>query len=81
MAMDTWGSAFTALVWLAASALFSFYVTNFGSYDATYGSLGAVVILLLWLWVGTLVLLAGAEIDAELGVRDKANLEPAKSLR
>jgi membrane protein len=77
----TWGSAFTALVWLAASALFSFYVTNFGSYDATYGSLGAVVILLLWFWVGTLVLLAGAEIDAELEVRDKANLEPAKSLR
>jgi membrane protein len=77
----TWGSAFTALAWLAASALFSFYVTNFSSYDATYGSLGAVVILLLWFWVGTLVLLAGAEIDAELEVRDKANREPAKSLR
>jgi membrane protein len=77
----TWGSAFAALVWLAASALFSFYVTHFGSYDATYGSLGAVVVLLLWFWVGTLVLLAGAEIDAELEVRDKANLEPAKSLR
>ncbi|MGH6849574.1 MAG: YihY/virulence factor BrkB family protein [Methylocella sp.] len=77
----TWGSAFTALAWLAASALFSLYITNFSSYDATYGSLGAVVILLLWFWVGTLVLLAGAEIDAELEVRDKANLEPAKSLR
>ncbi|MGH6841654.1 MAG: YihY/virulence factor BrkB family protein [Methylocella sp.] len=77
----TWGSAFTALAWLAASALFSYYVTNFGSYDATYGSLGAVVILLLWFWVGTLVLLAGAEIDAELGVRDKANQASAKSRR
>jgi hypothetical protein len=69
------------MAWLAASALFSFYVTNFSSYDATYGSLGAVVILLLWFWVGALVLLAGAEIDAELEVRDKANLDPAKSLR
>jgi membrane protein len=49
----TWGSAFAAVVWLAASALFSFYVTNFSSYDATYGSLGAVVILLLWFWVGS----------------------------
>ncbi|MGH9676585.1 MAG: YihY/virulence factor BrkB family protein, partial [Candidatus Acidiferrum sp.] len=77
----TWGSAFAALAWLAASALFSFYVTNFSSYDTTYGSLGAVVILLLWFWVGTLVLLAGAEIDAELEVRDKASLAPAMSLR
>lgn len=77
----TWGSAFAALGWLAASALFSFYVTNFSSYDATYGSLGAVVILLLWFWVGALVLLAGAEIDAELEVRDKAKREPAKALR
>ncbi|MGQ0443950.1 MAG: YihY/virulence factor BrkB family protein [Beijerinckiaceae bacterium] len=77
----TWGSAFTALAWLAASALFSYYVTNFGSYDATYGSLGAAVIFLLWFWVGTLVLLAGAEIDAELGVRDKANQVSAKPLR
>lgn len=77
----TWGSTFAALAWLAASALFSFYVTNFSSYDATYGSLGAVVVLLLWFWVGALVLLAGAEIDAELEVRDKAKREPAKSLR
>jgi membrane protein len=77
----TWGSAFAAVTWLGASALFSFYVKNFSSYDATYGSLGAVVILLLWFWVGALVLLAGSEIDAELEVRDKANLEPAKSLQ
>ena len=53
----------------SGSALFSFYVGHFGSYDATYGSLGAVVILLLWLWVAALFFLMGAEVDAELHAR------------
>ena len=66
----TWGSAVATALWLIGSFGFSFYVGHFGSYDATYGSLGAVVILLLWLWVSALIMLFGAEIDSELDVRD-----------
>jgi membrane protein len=77
----TWGSTGATLGWLGASALFSFYVGHFASYDLTYKSLGAVVVLLLWFWVGALALLAGAEIDAELGLRDKADAPPATLLR
>lgn len=65
----TWGSATATVFWLMGSALFSFYVSHFGSYDATYGSLGAVVILLLWLWVASLFFIMGAEVDAELHAR------------
>ena len=65
----SWGSGIATLLWLVGSFLFSFYVSKFGSFDATYGSLGAVVILLLWLWVSALVLLVGAEIDAEIDKR------------
>ena len=64
------------LLWLIGSALFSVYVSRFGSYDATYGALGAVVVLLLWLWVSALVLLVGAEIDAELDQRATATGSP-----
>ena len=65
----TWGSGIATVLWLAGSILFSVYVGRFGSYDATYGALGAVVVLLLWLWVSALVLLVGAEIDDELDER------------
>ncbi len=60
------GSFFTALGWMILTALFGFYVSNFGSYDATYGSLGAVVVLLTWLYLSAYVLLLGAEINAQL---------------
>jgi membrane protein len=62
----TWGAAIATLLWLLGSAGFSFYVSRFGSYDATYGSLAAPVVLLLWFWLSALVVLLGAEIDAEL---------------
>lgn len=65
----TWGSGIATILWLSGSVLFSFYVSHFSSYDATYGSLGAVVVLLLWFWVSSLVMVLGAEIDAELDVR------------
>ena len=61
----TWGSALAAGVWIAGSLLLSWYVANFGSYNATYGSLGAVVGFLIWMWLSTIVVLAGAEINAE----------------
>lgn len=60
------GAVFATLLWIVASIEFSWYVANFASYDKTYGSLGAVVILLLWLWVSTYVVLLGGELNAEL---------------
>ena len=60
------GGILAVLLWLVASAGFALYVANFGSYDKTYGSLGGVVVFLVWLWLSNLALLFGAEFDAEL---------------
>jgi membrane protein len=60
------GSLFATTVWLVASVLFSIYVSNFAHYDKTYGSLGAVIILLFWLYLSFYIVLLGAEINAEL---------------
>jgi membrane protein len=57
---------FVALaVWIIASAAFALYVANFGSYDKTYGTLGGIVTLLIWMWISNLALLFGAELNAE----------------
>jgi membrane protein len=53
-------------VWLVASAAFALYVANFGSYDKTYGTLGGVVVLLVWFWLTNVALLIGLELNAEL---------------
>ncbi len=60
------GALFAIVTWIVASALFGFYVTNFASYNKTYGALAGVVVFLLWLWITNLALLFGAELDAEL---------------
>jgi membrane protein len=60
----SWGGALAAILWVIASALFSLYVANFGSYDKTYGTFGAVIILLTWLLLSAYVILIGAEVDA-----------------
>lgn len=60
------GSAVATLLWLAASALFSYYVGHLASYDSTYGPLGAVVGVMMWFYVSALVVLVGAELNAEL---------------
>src|SRR5688572_28281168 len=60
------GAALAVVVWLVASAAFAFYVANFGSYDKTYGTLGGVVVFLVWLWISNIVILLGAEFNAEL---------------
>ncbi|HET8696724.1 MAG TPA: YihY/virulence factor BrkB family protein [Gammaproteobacteria bacterium] len=62
----SYGSATAATVWVLASVLFSIYVQNFGSYGKTYGALGGVVVMLLWFYISSYVLLIGAEIDAAL---------------
>jgi membrane protein len=60
------GSLFATAVWLLASAAFSLYVSNFANYDRTYGSIGAVIVLLFWLYLSFFIVLVGAEINAEL---------------
>jgi membrane protein len=60
------GSVVAVAVWIVASALFAFYVANFGSYNKTYGSLGGVIIFLVWLWISNVAILLGAEFDAEM---------------
>jgi membrane protein len=62
----TWGSGFAALSWLGVSAAFSWYVANFGSYNETYGSLGAVIGFMTWIWISAAVILVGAELNAEM---------------
>lgn len=62
----TWGSAIAAVVWLLASVGFSVYVSNFGNYDKTYGTIGGVIVLLLWFYVSSFVILLGAEINSEI---------------
>jgi membrane protein len=62
----TFGSVVAVLIWLAASAVFALYVGSFGSYNKTWGTLAAVVILLTWLWLSGVALLFGAEINAEV---------------
>jgi membrane protein len=59
------GAVVALVIWLAASAAFSFYASHFGSYDKTWGSVTAVVIMLVWLWLTSLALLIGAEINSE----------------
>lgn len=60
------GAVAATITWLAASILFSVYTSQFGSYNETYGSLGAVVILMLWLFLSAFVVLAGAEVNCEV---------------
>ena len=59
------GAVFAVVVWLIASALFALYTSQFASYNKTWGSLSAVIVMLTWLWLSALALLLGAEINAE----------------
>jgi membrane protein len=60
------GSVLAAVLWLILSLAFSWYAENFGSYNKTYGSLGAVVGFMTWLWLSTIVILLGAKLNAEI---------------
>ena len=59
------GALLTLVVWIAASVGFAFYVVSFGSYDKVYGTLGGVVVFLLWLWITNMAVLLGVEFNAE----------------
>ncbi|PWR07973.1 ribonuclease [Micromonospora acroterricola] len=60
------GGVLAVVIWLVVSGLFAFYVSNFGSYNKTYGALAGVIIFLVWLWLSNIAILLGAEFDAEL---------------
>src|SRR5207248_6290236 len=62
----TVGSVVAAVTWLVTSALLSWYLAHFANYDATYGSLGAAIGLMMWLWVSTIVILFGAQLNSEI---------------
>lgn len=62
----SWGSGFAAVTWVIGSIAFSYYVSHFGSYDKTYGSLGAAVGFLTWIWLSATIVLLGAELNAEM---------------
>ena len=67
------GAAVAALAWLAGSALLSFYLSNFADYNATYGSLGAAIGLMMWMWLSAISVLLGAQIDC---VIERINARP-----
>ena len=60
------GSVVAVVLWIVASLGFTFYVANFGSYNATYGSIGGVLVFLVWLWITNIAILLGAELNAEI---------------
>jgi membrane protein len=67
------GTIFATVTWIVASLLFSWYTTHFGSYNKTYGSLGAAVGFMTWIWISTMVILIGAKINAELEHQTEAD--------
>ncbi len=60
------GSIFATVTWIIGSALLSYYLANYGDYDATYGTLGAAIGLMMWMWMSTIVVLVGAELNSEI---------------
>jgi membrane protein len=62
----TWGAGLAVVVWLLGSWGFSFYLQNFANYNATYGSLGAIIGLMVWIWLSTAIMLIGAKLNAEI---------------
>jgi membrane protein len=72
------GSVLAVIGWIIASVAFAFYVANFGSYNKTYGALAGPIIFLVWLWISNIMILLGAEFNAEIerGRRIEAGMRP-----
>jgi Virulence factor BrkB len=77
----SWGSALAALLWLATSILFSWYAGHFGNYDKTYGSLGAAVGLMTWMWLSFVVILVGPNSMLKWSIKPHATPQPAAPSR
>jgi membrane protein len=60
------GAMVAAVLWIAGSALLSWYLSNFGNYSATYGSLGAAIGLMMWMWMSAIIVLCGVELNSEI---------------
>jgi membrane protein len=60
------GSVLATTLWIAGSAALSYYLRHYANYDATYGSLGAAIGLMMWMWMTTIVVLLGAELNSEI---------------
>jgi membrane protein len=69
----SWGAVTATLLWIAGSVLFTVYVTRFGNYNETYGSVGAIVILLMWFLLSSYAVLIGAELNAEMERQTRAD--------
>jgi membrane protein len=71
------GVVVAALAWLAGSAALSFYLSNFADYNATYGSLGAAIGLMMWMWLSTISVLIGAQLDTVIEKRLAPPIKPS----
>lgn len=67
----SWGAVLASTLWLAGTAIFKFYVRNFGSFDRVYGGLGAAIGFMVWIWLSLMILLLGAELNCEIERREK----------
>ncbi|EAD8946298.1 TPA_asm: YihY family inner membrane protein, partial [Listeria monocytogenes] len=65
------GALFSTIGWTVASLGFAYYVNNFGNYSATYGSIGVIIILMLWFYLTGIILMIGGELNATLAIRKK----------
>lgn len=74
----SWGAFIATLTWILASAGFSFYVANWGSYSATYGSLGAVIVVMMWCFISGFCAMLGAEVNAEMEHQTKKDTTKGK---
>lgn len=72
------GAIFSSLAWIALSVLFSYYVSSFGNYAVTYGSLGGVIVLLVWLFISSIVIVLGGEINATLECLKRNGFKPSE---
>ncbi|TFD99653.1 YihY/virulence factor BrkB family protein [Jeotgalibacillus salarius] len=63
------GAAFAAIGWLVTSSLFSYYVGNFGNYSASYGSIGGIIVLMIWLYLSGIIILIGAQVNAVMAAK------------
>ncbi|WP_245258315.1 YihY/virulence factor BrkB family protein [Rhodopseudomonas palustris] len=75
------GCVFATLAWIVGSALLSYYLGNFANYDATYGSLGAAIGLMIWMWMTAIVVLVGGELNAEIEMQAKGGRRQRSSAR
>ena len=62
----TWGAGLATVVWMVASIGFSFYLDNFADYNATYGTLGAIIGFMMWTWISVIIVIVGADLNAEM---------------